>query len=421
MKKPGFCKEENLRKIEGGITAPRGFEAAGVHCGIKKMDPDLALIYSSHSAVACGMFTSNKVKGAPIRVSLRTLRNRQAQAIVVNSGNANTCTGKRGIKDAQEMARAAAGELGISGDEVLVASTGVIGKPLPLSKIAEGIRKAGQSLSARGGSGAARAILTTDTITKEISVETDIAGRGNRKVRLGGMCKGAGMISPNLATMLCFVTTDACISPDALQQATRSATGKSFNQISVDGDMSTNDTLLVLANGLAGNKRIKTWHKKKKRKVKDENFDIFSQALDFVLIHLAKLIVTDGEGATKLIEVKVNGAPFPQDARRIARAIANSTLVKTALAGASPNWGRVMAALGAAHTKINPDKVDIYFDNLAVVRRGEGAGAKEETLREVLKKKEIMITVDLNQGKNSTTFWGCDLTEKYVRINKSYL
>ena len=410
-----------MRKIEGGITAPRGFEAAGVHCGIKKMDPDLALIYSSHSAVACGMFTSNKVKGAPIRVSLRTLRNRQAQAIVVNSGNANTCTGKRGIKDAQEMARAAAGELGISEDEVLVASTGVIGKPLPLSKIAEGIRKAGQSLSAQGGGEAARAILTTDTITKEISVETDIAGRGKRKVRLGGMCKGAGMISPNLATMLCFVTTDACISPDALQQATRSATGKSFNQISVDGDMSTNDTLLVLANGLAGNKRIKTWHKKKKRKVKDENFDIFSQALDFVLIHLAKLIVTDGEGATKLIEVKVNGAPFPQDARRIARAIANSTLVKTALAGASPNWGRVMAALGAAHTKINPDKVDIYFDNLAVVRRGEGAGAKEETLREILKKKEIMITVDLNQGKNSTTFWGCDLTEKYVRINKSYL
>ena len=421
MKKPGWGKEANLREIEGGITAPRGFEAAGVHCGIKKMDPDLALIYSSHPAVACGMFTSNKVKAAPIRVSLRKLRNRRAQAIVINSGNANTCTGKRGIKDAEEMARVTAHQLGISEDEVLVASTGVIGKPLPLSKIAEGIRKAGQSLSARGGSEAARAILTTDTITKEISVETDIAGRGNRKVRLGGMCKGAGMISPNLATMLCFVTTDACISPDALQQATRSATGKSFNQISVDGDMSTNDTLLVLANGLAGNKRIKTWHKKKKRKVKDENFDIFSQALDFVLIHLAKLIVTDGEGATKLIEVKVNGAPFPQDARRIARAIANSTLVKTALAGASPNWGRVMAALGAAHTKINPDKVDIYFDNLAVVRRGEGAGAKEETLREVLKKKEIMITVDLNQGKNSTTFWGCDLTEKYVRINKSYL
>jgi len=410
-----------LRKIEGGITAPRGFEAAGVHCGIKKKDPDLALIYSCRPAVACGMFTSNKVKGAPIGVSLRTLRNRQAQAIVVNSGNANTCTGKRGIKDAQEMARAAAGELGISQDEVLVASTGVIGKPLPLSNITEGIKKARQSLSARGGGEAARAILTTDTITKEISVETDIAGRGKKKVRLGGMCKGAGMISPNLATMLCFVTTDACISPDALQEATRSATGKSFNQISVDGDMSTNDTLLVLANGLAGNKRIKTWRKKKKIKVKDENFDIFSQALDFVLIHLAKLIVTDGEGATKLIEVKVNGAPFPQDARRIARAIASSTLVKTAVAGASPNWGRVMSALGAAHTKINPDKVDIYFDNLAVVRRGEGAGAKEKTLREALMKKEIMITVDLNQGDSSTTFWSCDLTEKYVRINKSYL
>lgn len=381
----------------------------------------MALIYSCRPAVACGMFTSNKVKAAPIGVSLRTLRNRQAQAIVVNSGNANTCTGKRGIEDAQEMARVAAGELGISQDEVLVASTGVIGKPLSLSNITEGIRKARQCLSARGGGEAARAILTTDTIAKEISVETGIAGRGKKKVRLGGICKGAGMISPNLATMLCFVTTDACISPDALQEATRSATGKSFNQISVDGDMSTNDTLLVLANGLAGNKRIKTWRKKKKIKVKDENFDIFSQALDFVLIHLAKLIVTDGEGATKLIEVKVSGAPFPQDARRIARAIASSTLVKTALAGASPNWGRVMSALGAAHTKINPDKVDIYFDNLAVVRRGEGAGAKEKTLREALMKKEIMITVDLNQGDSSTTFWSCDLTEKYVRINKSYL
>jgi glutamate N-acetyltransferase/amino-acid N-acetyltransferase len=229
------------------------------------------------------------------------------------------------------------------------------------------------------------------------------------------------MISPNLATMLCFITTDACITPDALQEATHSAVDKSLNQISVDGDMSTNDTLLVLANGLAGNKRIKTWHKKKKIRVKDENFNIFSRALEFVLIHLAKLIVSDGEGATKFIEVKVNGAPFPQDARRIARAVANSNLVKTALAGASPNWGRVMAALGQAHTKINPDKVDIYFDDLAVVKEGMGAGAKEKMLRDVLRSKEIRITIDLNQGKNSTTFWSCDLTEKYVRINKSYL
>jgi len=409
-----------LREIEGGITAPRGFEAAGVHCGIKKAHPDLALVYSSSPAVACGMFTTNKVKAAPIQVSLRKLRNRQAQAIVVNSGNANTCTGRQGIEDAEEMAAMAARELQISEDEVLVASTGVIGKSLPLSNIAEGIKKASQSLSREGGGEAARAILTTDTTAKEISVETDIAARGKKKVRIGGICKGAGMISPNLATMLCFITTDACITPDALQEATRSAVGKSFNQISVDGDMSTNDTLLVLANGLAGNKRIKTWRKKKKTRVKDENFNLFSRALDFVLIHLAKLIISDGEGATKFIEVKVNGAPFPKDARRIARAVANSNLVKAALAGASPNWGRVMAALGAAHTKINPDKVDIYFDDLRVVKRGMGAGVEEKTLRDLLRSKDIRITIDLNQGKNSTTFWGCDLTEKYVRINKSY-
>ncbi len=410
-----------LRRITGGITAPRGFEAAGVPCGIKKTAPDLALIYSRVPAVACGMFTTNKVKAAPIRVSLRKLKNHKAQAIVANSGNANACTGKQGIRDAEEMTILTARELRISEDNVLVASTGVIGEGLPLSKIAEGIKEARRLLSPQGGSEAARAILTTDTTIKEISVETDIPGRGKKKVGIGGICKGSGMISPNLATMLCFITTDACITSDALREATRSAALRSFNQISVDGDMSTNDTLFVLANGMAGNKRIKTWRKKKKLRIKDENFENFGQNLDFVLTHLAKLTVMDGEGATKFIEIVVNGASFSHGARRVARSIANSNLVKTAIAGASPNWGRLMAALGSAHTRIDPAKVDIHFDNLLVVRGGVGAGTSEKILRDILTKKKIRITVNLNQGKNSTTFWTSDLTERYVRINKSYV
>jgi len=290
-----------------------------------------------------------------------------------------------------------------------------------MGKIEEGIKQAKSLLSPRGGRQAAEAIVTTDTFVKEISVETDISARGKNKVKIGGIAKGAGMISPNLATMLCFITTDACISEDALEEAIKSAVNKSFNQISIDADMSTNDTVFIMANGQARNKRIKTWHKKKKLRVKDENFDYFSQALDFVCIYLAKMIVRDGEGATKLIEVKVEGAPFPKDARRIARAIASSSLVKTAIAGASPNWGRVMSALGAAHTKIDPDKVDIYFGSLLTVKNGVGIDAIGPKLREVLKQNEIRITIHLNQGNHQTTFYGCDLTEKYVRINKRYV
>ena len=410
-----------MKEIKGGITAPKGFKAAGVHCGIKKNKPDLAMIHSDVPAVAWAMFTSNKVKAAPVQVSIKKIRNRRAQAIIVNSGIANACMGKRGIKDAQSMSKLAAQELRIREEDVLIASTGHIGEPLPMCKIEEGIKQARLLLSSRGGRQAAEAIVTTDTFVKEISVETDISGRGKNKVKIGGIAKGAGMISPNLATMLCFITTDACISEDALEEAMKSAVNKSFNQISIDADMSTNDTVFIMANGRAGNKRIKTWHKKKKLRVKDENFDYFSQALNFVCISLAKMIVRDGEGATKLIEVKVEGAPFPKDARRIARAIASSSLVKTAIAGASPNWGRVMSALGAAHTKIDPDKVDIYFDSLLTVKDGVGIDSISPKLREVLKQNEIKIGIHLNQGNHQTTFWGCDLTEKYVKINKRYV
>ena len=410
-----------MKEIQGGITAPKGFKSAGVHCGIKKNKPDLALIYSDVPALTWAMFTSNKVKAAPVKVSMRKIRNRRAQAIIANSGIANACTGERGIRDAQKMAKLTARELKLREEDVLVASTGHIGEFLPMSKIEKGIKQAKSLLSSEGAQQAAQAISTTDSFIKEVSVETDIPGKGKNKVKIGGMAKGAGMISPNLATMLCFITTDACISEDALEEATKTAINKSFNQISVDGDMSTNDTLFIMANGRAGNKRIKTWHKKKKLRVKDENFDYFSQALDFVCISLAKMIVQDGEGATKLIEIKVEGAPFPQDARRIARAVASSSLVKTAIAGASPNWGRVMAALGGAHTKIDPDKVDIYFDELLTVKNGIGVNSVKEKLRDVLKQNEIKIIIRLNQGSCQTTFWGCDLTEKYIKINKRYV
>ncbi len=410
-----------MKEVEGGITAPQGFKAAGVHCGIKVTQPDLALIYSEVPAMSFGMFTSNKVKAAPVHYSLRKIRRHQAQAIIINSGNANACTGERGLKDAEKMARLVAHQLGVKEDEILVASTGRIGKPLPMSKIEAGIGQVAQSLSFKGGHRAARAILTTDKITKEIAVETDIPARGKGKVVIGGIAKGAGMISPNLATMLCFITTDACITEDALEEATRSAVDKSFNQISVDGDMSTNDSLFILANGLSRNKRIKTWHKKKKIRVKDENFDDFCQALDFICGSLAKLIVRDAEGATKFIEIKVKGAPFPKDARRVARAVANSMLVKTAIAGASPNWGRVMSAVGAAHAKVKPHRVDVYFDELLVVKGGMGVDSVEGKLGEALEQDEVKITIDLHQGKDKATFWGCDLTERYVKINKRYV
>ncbi len=410
-----------MKEIPGGITASKGFKAVGVHCGIKKNKPDLAIIHSDVPAVAWAMFTSNKVKAAPVQVSIKKIRNRCAQAIVVNSGIANACTGERGIKDAQKMSRLAAQELQIKEEDVLTASTGHIAETLPMLKIEEGIRQAKSLLSAKGGRQAAEAILTTDTLAKEISVETDIPGRGKNRVKIGGIAKGVGMISPKLATMLCFITTDACITEDALGEAIKSAVNKSFNQISIDGDMSTNDTVFIMANGQAGNRKIKTWHKKKKLRVKDENFDYFCQSLDFVCLSLAKMLVRDGEGATKLIEVKVEGASFLKDACRIARAVASSSLVKTAIAGASPNPGRVMAALGAAHTRIKPDKVDVHFNDLLTIKNGVGIESISQRLREVLKQDEIKITIHLNQGNHQTTFWGCDLTEKYVRINKRYV
>ena len=395
-----------MREIKGGITAPEGFKASSVWCGIKRNKPDLALIYSKIPAVAWGMFTTNKVKAAPVQICIKKICQKRAQVIVVNSGNANVCTGEKGIQDAKKIIKVTSHELGVREEDVLIASTGTMGKPLPVLKIEEGIKKAKETLSSNGGHQAAEAILTTDRTIKEIALETDLPRRGKGKVKIGGMAKGSGMISPNLATMLCFITTDACISEDALKEALRNSVNKSFNKISVDGGMSTNDSVFILANGLARNKRIRTWRKKKKLRIDSEDFHSFCQALDYICISLAKMIVRDRVGATKFIEIKVKGAPFPQDAHRIARSIANSNLVKTAISGAFPYWGRVMAAIGSAHTKIKINKVDVYFDDIKVVEKGVVANVDEKKLKEILKNNEIVIKVQLNQGNCKTTFWG---------------
>lgn len=408
-------------EIEGGITSPLGFKAAGVHCGIKKNSPDLALILSEVPAVAAGMFTTNKVKAAPVILSQKKIRKGKARAIVANSGNANACTGKEGFENAKKMCEIVARELGVSSEEVLVASTGIIGEQLPMEKIEGGIKKAVGLLSRSGSKMAAEAILTTDKVVKEIAVETDIKERGKKKVRIGGIAKGSGMIAPNLATMLCFITTDACITLDALKEALSRAVNRSFNNISVDGDMSTNDTIIALASGLARNRRIKTWRKKPNLRVEDENFEKFCRALEHVCVYLAKSIVKDGEGASRMFEVRVEGAAFPQDARRIARAVVNSNLVKTAIAGASPNWGRIMAAAGAAHTKMRPEKVDVFIGEVQVVKNGRSAESDPAKLREILSGDNISILIRLNQGICGAVFWGCDLTEKYVKINKRYV
>ncbi len=408
-------------EIKGGLTAPLGFKASGVSCGIKKSKLDLALIFSQFPAVATGLFTTNKVKAAPVLLSQKNLGKGQTRLIVANSGNANACTGEQGFKNAQKMCEIAAKELNISSEEVLVASTGVIGKQLPIDKIEKGIQMAAQSLSSKGSYQAAEAILTTDKGIKEIALETNIPGQGGKKVRMGGIAKGAGMIAPNLATMLCFITTDACITPDALKEALQKAVNNSFNQISIDGDMSTNDTVIILANGKAANKQIKTWRKKPTLRVKDENFEEFCQNLNFLCLYLAKFMVKDGEGATKMFEVRVEGASFPKDARRIATSVANSNLVKTAIAGASPNWGRIMAALGSAHTKIKPEKIDVLINNILVVKNGQSAGEDLLKVRESLSSEKITILIKLNQGTCGTRFWGCDLTEEYIEINKKYV
>ena len=395
--------------MENGITTPRGFKAAGISCGIKKGNKkDLALIYSEVPARAAALFTTNQIKAAPLKVSAEHIKDEKAQAIVINSGIANAATGKKGLKDAKEMTKIAAEELGIEREDVLVASTGTIGTFLPMNKIAEGIKEAKGKLSREGGGDAAQAIMTTDTFPKEVAVEVDIGGK---KVIIGGMAKGAGMISPHLATMLSFITTDVVISGELLKKALKYSITKSFNMITVDGEESTNDMVVILANGLVGNEEIDK---------ENEDFKKFSSGLDEVTLKLAKMIVVDGEGATKFIEVEVKNALDWEGARKMAFSIANSLLVKTAIFGEDANWGRIMAAIGNSGVKIEEEKIDIYLGDLKLASSGCGVKFSEEEAMKILKGKEIKIIVDLNLGEESAKVWTCDLTTEYVKINARY-
>ena len=399
----------DLQECSGGVTAPQGFLADGLYCGIRKAKKDLALVASKSPASAAAVFTKNKTQAAPILVDRFQLqRSSVCSAIVVNSGNANACTGERGLDDAWSMVRTAAHALGLPEEQVWVASTGVIGQYLPMEKIEPGIRQLSVQLSKRGGHRAAEAIMTTDTFPKQYAVQLRL---GSSQVTIGGMAKGSGMIAPNMATMLAFVTTDAAVPAPVLQQALRRANELSFNRITVDGDMSTNDMVLVLANGEAGNKPVA---------VGSPAYADFSSALEHVLVTLAKMIARDGEGATKLIEVSVEGAATEEEAVQAARAVANSNLVKTAIHGADANWGRIMAAFGSSGIEFTPERVEIAFNDLPVLQQNFVIVMNEEQAAEVLNQDTIVVHVNLNQGAATARFWTCDLTKQYVHINASY-
>ena len=399
--------------IPGGITAAKGFRTAGVHCGIKpagkteKDSPlDLALIVSMMPAHAAAVFTSNMVKAAPVRVSQKHIAKGGAQAIVANSGNANACTGEKGMKDALDMARLTAELLAVAPHEVLVASTGRIGVNLPMENVLNGIRAAEQQLSDQGSAAAAQAIMTSDTKPKEVSVTLKI---NDREVRIGAIAKGAGMINPSLATMFCFITTDATVSTNCLDKALRAAADQSFNRISVDNDTSTNDTVIILANGMAGNIPLTLEH---------PDFPKFQEALNFVMLKMAQAIVRDGECVTKFINVEIAGAASDADARMAAKAVANSMLTKSAWFGGDPNWGRVLCAVGYSGAQVDPDKLDLYYDKVHAVTGGAPTGVPLRRMKKVLAQPEFTVRVDLNLGDGTFTAYTTDLTEAYVEFNK---
>ncbi|MGC6770251.1 bifunctional glutamate N-acetyltransferase/amino-acid acetyltransferase ArgJ [Enterococcus sp. LJL128] len=395
-----------MKKITGTIASPKGFYADGVHSGLKRKRKDIGWIYSDTPATAAAVFTTNAVKAAPIQVSKQALENGGLQAVIVNSGNANACTGKKGLQHAEEMQQLAAEKLGLSKNQVAVASTGVIGKELAMDKVATGISE----LSVLEGTPEAfhEAILTTDTKTKEIVLEAQIEGY---TVRVAGVAKGSGMIHPNMATMLAFITTDGAISKLLLQDMLKEMTDCTFNQITVDGDTSTNDMLLVLANGASGIPEIQK---------NTEACLIFKNMLRRVMEELAKMVAQDGEGATKLIEAQVQNASSRLAARMIAKKIVGSSLVKTAMFGADPNWGRIICAIGYADSSIDPEKVDISIGNQTVLLASQPQPFDEKAMQEILLQKKIIITVNLHDGQNEGTAWGCDLTYKYVEINALY-
>jgi glutamate N-acetyltransferase / amino-acid N-acetyltransferase len=402
-------KSFGFTEIKAGVTAPMGFLAGGLHCGIRKAKKDLALFISQVPASVAGVFTMNKAQAAPVIVDKWQLRDGGlCSAVIVNSGNANACTGERGLNDAWTMVRETAAALNLPESEVLVSSTGVIGQFLPIEKITAGIGDLATMLTRDGGEDAATAIMTTDTYPKELGVRLTL---GDTVVTLGAMAKGSGMIAPNMATILGFVTTDAAISSELLAKALRTANERSFNRISVDGDMSTNDMVLVLANGMAGNVPIRE---------DSEDYNLFCAALEYLLIKLAKMIARDGEGATKLIEVVVKGAGRESDAIAAARSIAESNLVKTAIHGEDANWGRILAAVGYSGIDVDPVKISITLNGVPVLGPNYTIVIDEALARAALALDTVIITVDLSAGEHHATFWTCDLTKEYVHINASY-
>jgi len=366
---------------------------------------DLAILYSEVPCTASGVFTTNRIKSAPVILSQKHLSQRQARAIVVNSGCANAYVGEQGLADALEMANLAATKLGIPPEEVLLAGTGVIGMPLPMNCVREGIRE--MELSQEGGHDFAKAMMTTDTKPKEVTVQVDTRGA---KFTIAGVAKGAGMIHPNLATMLCFIATDALVSVDFLPSSLQKAVASSFNMLSVDGETSPSDCVFLLANGLAGNNMISF-----------NNGEAFQEALNEVCIHLAKSIAQDGEGATKLIEVTIEGATNQVEARLAARTVASSPLVKAAMHGNDPNWGRIVAALGRSGAEVTENKLDVYLNDVCVMKQGLPASFSKEEMRMALAiANSVLIRICLNLGDGKATAWGCDLSEEYVRINSEY-
>lgn len=396
----------------GGVTTAAGFTAAAVAADVKGNHTgklDIAVLAAAAGPVAAaGVFTTNKVKAAPVLLSQQRLTAGTLRAVVVNSGNANACTGEKGMTDAQEMTAITAEVLGCAPEQVAVASTGVIGVPMPMVRVASGVRLAAGSVSANGGAAAAQAIMTTDTVAKEVAIAATVGGR---RVVIGGMAKGSGMIHPNMATMLGFVTTDAPVEPQALQVALAAANAASFNMITVDGDTSTNDSLYVLASGAAGGNVIQ---------LGTPAFNEFQAALQYVLTVLAKKIAADGEGATKLLEMQVGGALTEVDARKAARQVCASALVKTALFGNDANWGRILCALGYSGADFDASKVDLWLGDLPMMQAGAPVPFDEEAAIEVLKQPQVVVKADLHAGDASAVAWGCDFSYDYVKINGSY-
>ncbi|MFH1791798.1 MAG: bifunctional glutamate N-acetyltransferase/amino-acid acetyltransferase ArgJ [Candidatus Omnitrophota bacterium] len=389
---------------------PKGFLVSGLHCGVKRYNKDLGLIYSPAPCRAAGVFTRGRIKAAPVQVTRDILAKREpVHAVIVNSGNANCCTGRYGTSDAKKMVEAASAGLGLDFFNVCVASTGIIGRRMPIDRIVASVPKLVKMLSEKRLMSFAKAVLTTDRKRK---VETAVCRIGAKDVTVTGVCKGAGMIHPNMATMLCFVMTDAFIEKSALKSALKRVVGSTFNAISIEGDMSTNDTVLVLANGQAENRMIKKGTK---------DFDLFEKALEKVCLELAKDIIRDGEGATKFVTVTVKGAKTEKDAQVVARTIANSPLVKTSICGQDGNWGRVAAAVGASMVKgIKQTKLEIYLDGVCMFRKGGFTNPQGSKASKIYKRKNVNIAVNLNAGVKDAMMYTCDLTKRYIEINAHY-